>query len=131
MNHRVVPPAHRNNARRLRRDMTDAERKLWETVRAGRLPGLSFRRQVPIGRYIADFFCPEHKLILEVDGGQHAEMAAAGRDAERTAWLEANGYRVLRFWNHEVLENPEGVVTTILAAASLSTEAAHKEEALT
>jgi very-short-patch-repair endonuclease len=97
-------------ARRLRRDATDAERRLWQALRE-RLPGWKFRRQHPIGPHIADFACPACKLAIEIDGGQHAHQA--GADATRTAALAAAGYRVVRFWNNEVLENAEGVLEAI------------------
>ena len=90
-------------ARRLRRDQTDAERKLWFRLRDRRLDGLKFRRQVPIDCYVVDFCCESARLIVELDGGQHAERSA--EDAARTAALEARGYLVLRFWNNEVLQN--------------------------
>ncbi|MCW5751814.1 MAG: endonuclease domain-containing protein [Alphaproteobacteria bacterium] len=101
-------------ARALRASSTEAERRLWFALRDRRLGGHKFRRQVVIGRFIADFLCPAHRLVVELDGGQHGEGAA--RDAARTAWLEARGYRVLRFWNNDVLENMEGVLVRILAA---------------
>ncbi len=100
-------------ARRLRRDATDAERKLWNRLRARAIDGAKFVRQEPIGRYVADFACREHRLVIEVDGGQHATDA---RDAVREQWLAAHGYRVLRFWNDEVLGNIEGVLEVIAAA---------------
>jgi very-short-patch-repair endonuclease len=87
----------------MRRGQTDAERKLWYAVRAGRLDGWKFRRQVPIGRYIVDFVCPARRLIVELDGGQHADQQ--DYDAARTAFLEGQGYRVMRFQNGEVLRN--------------------------
>ena len=98
-------------ARRLRRESTDAERKLWSRLRAQQL-GCKFRRQVPIDRFIADFVCIEAKLVIEVDGGQHNIDVA--RDLERTAVLESAGYLVLRFWNNEVLQNTDGVVERIV-----------------
>ena len=101
-------------ARRLRANMTDAERKLWFLLRRKQLPGFRFRRQVPLGRYIADFGCMSVRLVVELDGGQHAERSE--RDARRTAWLESVGYRVLRFWNGEVFTNAEGVLETIRLA---------------
>lgn len=116
MPHHKVSNLQRGNARRLRRDMTDAERTLWYAVRAKRLEGLSFRRQVPVGPFIVDFLCPAHRLIIELDGGQHGADEALHYDAERSAWLSAKGYRVLRFWNQEVLTNLDGVLTGILAA---------------
>jgi len=101
-------------ARELRAAGTDAERKLWSAIRGSQLGGFKFRRQVPIGRYIADFVCPARKLIVEVDGGQHT----VDGDAARTAFLEGQGYRVLRFWNNEVLRNLDGVWRVIANALS-------------
>ena len=98
-------------ARRLRRDQTDAEQTLWARLRNRQLGGWKFRRQVPLGKFVVDFACYDEKLVVELDGGQHGENP--DDDAARTAWLEARGFRVLRFWNHEVLENLEGVLTTI------------------
>ncbi len=99
-------------ARRLRASPTDAERKLWSIVRNRQLDGHRFVRQMPIGPYIADFVCRESALIIEVDGGQHSESLT---DEKRTHYLNQQGYGVLRFWNHEVLGNPDGVFTTIAA----------------
>ena len=106
----------RNNAKALRRDMTDAERIIWYNVRAHRLQGASFRRQTPIGPYLADFVCHAAKLIVEVDGGQHFESENMVRDAQRDAYLAAGGYRVLRFSNRDVMTNKTGVLETIAAA---------------
>ena len=103
-------------ARRLRRDQTDAERVLWFRLRDRRLNGLKFRRQVPIKSYVVDFCCESARLIIELDGGQHADRN--DEDAKRTADLEACGYLVLRFWNNEVLRNIDGVVGTIVATVS-------------
>jgi very-short-patch-repair endonuclease len=117
MPHRKVPKQKRLNARALRSDMTDAERKLWYRLRAHRLNGTSFRRQVPIGRYIADFVCLQARLIIEVDGGQHGTE----RDAKREAWLRGQSFHVLRFWNNDVHANIDGVLQVIsdtLAQAS-------------
>ncbi len=105
-------------ARRLRRDSTQAEQKLWRYLRARSLGGFKFVRQKPIGPYIVDFVCREKRLVIEVDGGQHADNS---RDAVRDRWLMEHRYRVLRFWNNEVLENIEGVWDTIFAAASAAT----------
>ena len=96
--------------RSLRRRMTDAEAKLWFLLRDRRLMGTKFRRQFPIDSYVADFFCHEYGVIVEVDGGQHLESR---KDAERTQALEQHGYVVLRFWNDEVLKNQDGVLEKI------------------
>jgi very-short-patch-repair endonuclease len=98
-------------ARQLRRSPSDAERRLWQQLRRKQVAGARFRRQVAVGRFYADFLCPAYRLVVEVDGGQHAGRERY--DAERTRWLEANGYTVLRFWNNDVLGNVEGVVDTI------------------
>src|SRR5438128_9374943 len=98
-------------AKRLRRDETDAERKLWMRLRDRQMNGLKFRRQQPIGRYIVDSFCPEHQLVIELDGGHHADQNQA--DQRRTEFLNKAGYRVLRFWDNEVLTEPESVLQKI------------------
>jgi very-short-patch-repair endonuclease len=98
------------NARILRNNLTDAERKLWNAIKSNQL-GVKFRRQQPIDNYIADFVCLECKLILELDGGQHGEQVAY--DKTRTKYIEQFGFRVLRFWNNEVLQNFDGVLETI------------------
>jgi very-short-patch-repair endonuclease len=100
-------------ARTLRRQATEAETKLWQKLRGGQIAGVRFRRQEPIGPYIVDFCSFDPKLVIEVDGGQHAERVAA--DERRTAFLACKGYRVLRFWNNEVLQNIAGVVEMIAA----------------
>jgi adenine-specific DNA-methyltransferase len=112
---RVLPPIGKTNphARRLRQGSTDAERLLWWKLRNRQLGGFKFRRQVTIGSYVVDFLCVEAGLAVEADGGQHT----VDRDAKRSAYLEARGLRVLRFWNNEVLGNPEGVLETILVTA--------------
>jgi very-short-patch-repair endonuclease len=94
-------------ARQLRARMTDAERKLWFALKDRRFAAFKFRRQVPIGPYI---LCFESRLIVEVDGGQHAESV---RDVERDNWLVRNEFRVLRYWNNDVLQNLEGVLTSL------------------
>ena len=106
------------HARKLRRDAPDAERRLWYYLRDRRLGGFKFRRQVTIGPFIADFACIPCKLIVEVDGSQHNELA----DRPRTEWFENLGWRVLRFWNNDVLQNTDGVVFTILAACGAKEE---------
>jgi very-short-patch-repair endonuclease len=111
-------------ARRLRRDMTDVEKKLWWRLRQLPLEGGHFRRQATIGRYFADFASHQHRLIIEVDGSEHAEAAQIASDAERTAYLESRGYRVLRFWNSEVLNEIEGVISAIFAALESSADSA-------
>jgi very-short-patch-repair endonuclease len=99
-------------SRRLRRDQTDRKRRLWALLRNRQLDGFKFRRQLPIDRYVADFVCEEAMLVVELDCGQRA--AQESYDAGRTAVLEAAGYRVLRFWNNEVIEGAEGVLRAIL-----------------
>lgn len=104
-----------DRAKRLRSASTEAETRLWSHLRAHRLNGLKFKRQKPLGPYIVDFVCLECKLIVEVDGGQHAE--AIGYDMRRDAWLETQGFRVLRFWNNEVLGETEAVLEKIQEGA--------------
>ena len=99
-------------ARALRARMTDAERKLWFALRDRRIAGFKFRWQVPIDRFVADFVCFEARLVIEVDGGQHAGSL---QDRWRDRWFAANGFRVVRFWNSEVLSNLEGVLTVLSA----------------
>ncbi len=100
-------------ARVLRSRLTDAERKLWYALRDRRFAGAKFRRQVPVGPYVADFLCYEARLVIEVDGGQHAESA---KDRRRDRWFAQNAFHVLRFWNNDVHSNLEGVVTVIIDA---------------
>jgi very-short-patch-repair endonuclease len=106
-----IKASTKQNARNLRREMTDAEKLLWRHLRMKQFEGYKFRRQHPLGKYIADFVCLDAGLILEVDGGQHAEQLVD--DADRTQWLDTKGFRVMRFWNNEVLENIEGVKLAI------------------
>jgi very-short-patch-repair endonuclease len=101
-------------ARELRKNPTDAERALWRHIRYRQLAGCRFRRQAPVGPYILDFVCFEKKLVIEVDGGQHTEQA--DYDGVRTAWLESQGFRVLRFWNNQVLQEIEAAKEAILLA---------------
>ena len=100
-------------ARGLRQKQTEAEKLLWFKLRNKQLGGVKFRRQQPIGNYIVDFICFEKKLIIEIDGGQHNEALIKENDIQRTKWLEAEGYRVLRFWNSDVMNNAEGVLESI------------------
>jgi very-short-patch-repair endonuclease len=100
--------------RRLRTQMTDAEVCLWWRLRRWQMDGYRFRRQVPKGPYILDFVCLKARLVIEVDGGQHA--TAVEVDNQRTIWLESQGFRVLRFWNNDVLRETNGVLETIRAA---------------
>jgi very-short-patch-repair endonuclease len=104
----------RDRARQLRNEQTDAEAKLWARLRARQISGVKFRRQHPIGPYVADFCCVEHRLIIEIDGGQHAEQMQS--DQRRTAILKLHGFRVLRFWNNEVLANLDAVLEQIYQA---------------
>jgi very-short-patch-repair endonuclease len=103
-----------SRSRALRQNSTDAERKLWSILRSRQLNGVKFRKQVEIDGYVVDFLCPERRLIIEVDGGQHT----AQRDARRTAYLESQGFRLIRFWNTDVLQNLDGVWTMIEEALS-------------
>jgi len=100
-------------ARQLRLTMTDAERRLWAALRGRRLQGYKFRRQHPLGPFVLDFVCIEHRLVIEADGGQHADNT---NDQRRTRWLENRGWRIIRFWNNEILSNTEGVAEAILRA---------------
>ena len=103
-------------AKSLRKNQTEAESKLWHYLRNKQLHGFKFRRQQPLGNYIVDFVCFEKKLIIEVDGGQHAENGDA--DLRRTQWLNERGYRVIRFWNNEVLNHCSGVLDKIMGYCS-------------
>ncbi|PAQ04189.1 endonuclease domain-containing protein [Mesorhizobium mediterraneum] len=117
MSHYPVPPINRRNARKMRKVMTDAELKLWNEIRAHRLMGLAFRRQMPIAGYIVDFACPDRKLIVEPDGSQHARAEASASDAARTAKLEALGWAILRFWNDDVIRDLDNVCQHIVIEA--------------
>ena len=112
-----IPGGHAR-ARALRRNMTDGERRIWQVLRSEQKQGHKFRRQVPIGRYIADFACHEARLIVEIDGGQHDHSSP--REAARRAFLQNEGYRLLRFWNNEVLANLDGVYTVIAEALGIA-----------
>jgi len=103
-------------ARALRKNLTDVESLLWQALRNRRLNGYKFRRQVPVNRYIVDFMCNSIKLIIEIDGGQHLEQQ--NYDSVRTHYLESRGYKVLRYWNNDVLTNIEGILTSLTLALS-------------
>ena len=109
----------REPARRLRREMTDAERRLWAHLRNSGLGGHKIRRQHQIGPYVTDFCCERTKLIIEVDGGQHLDSAA---DVKRTEWLATKDYRVIRFWNNDVLSNTDDVLEAVLQALDSSVD---------
>jgi very-short-patch-repair endonuclease len=106
-----------DRARELRRSPTEAEVFLWRQLRSRAFQGLKFRRQVALGKYIADFVCLEKRLIIEVDGGQHNEEANRQYDRARDKWLRSQGFRILRYWNNEVFEEFEGIAEAIWRAA--------------
>jgi very-short-patch-repair endonuclease len=122
MPHAVVSEQQRSRAKRLRTTMTRAETLLWRYIKASRVDGLLFRRQVPMHKYIADFVCHSHRLIVELDGESHDFESRIERDAERDAWFVSEGYTVLRFTNEEVLTNLNGVVESIRSASSSRVE---------
>src|SRR6476620_4070024 len=101
-------------AKRMRHQPTNAETLIWTALRGARLHGFKFKRQQPIGAYIVDFVCFEHSLIIEIDGGQHGDEVSA--DQARSNWLQRQGFRVLRFWNNEVIERKDDVLETIIRA---------------
>ena len=109
-----IKPSAKTHARQLRTTMTEAERHLWRALRLRQFDGYKFRRQHALGDYVVDFVCIEAKLIVEVDGGQHSERL--DYDALRTEWLCQRGYRVVRFWNHEVIRDIEAVKAAIWEA---------------
>jgi len=119
-NHSVMPrdPFLVDRARAVRRNMGDAEKKLWFRLRRRKIAGHRFRRQVPVGDYIVDFACLSARLIIEVDGGRHHNREAQLLDETRTASLEARGYRVVRFWNSRVLSDIDGVVDDLQRSSS-------------
>ena len=119
MSHFAVRPAARKNARGMRSAMTEAELKLWNTVRAHRLMGLGFRRQMPIAGYIVDFACPAHRIVVEVDGSGHGATEAIVHDRKRDKVLKALGWTVLRFWNDDVLKDIDGVCDHIIRAIGI------------
>ena len=112
----ILRPHIRNYSRQLRKNQTDAEQRLWFLLRSGRFCCYKFRRQHPIGSFIVDFCCIDRRLIIELDGGQH--VVQMKQDVKRTLYLSAEGYRVLRFWDNEVLKEIESVLKVILSALS-------------
>src|SRR6266446_6609007 len=124
---RTISSFRRENARRLRANATDPEARLWRHLRRSELLGSHFRRQVPIGPYVADFACMAARLVIEVDGSQHGRDDRRKKDEGRTRWLEAEGYRVLRIWNDDLTTNMDGVLEAIYAAiyGSSSAEPVH------
>jgi very-short-patch-repair endonuclease len=118
--HDIVPRRQRKNAKSMRRIMTEAELKLWNELRAHRLMGMGFRRQVPIGPYIADFACPALSLIVEIDGSQHGLPEKAASDHKRTAYLQSRGWTILRFWNDDILRDIDGVCDHVVTVAGLT-----------
>ncbi len=122
MPQRIVPPRNRAFARAMRQEMTKAELRLWSRLRKPGLPGFRFRRQVPIGLFIVDFFCPKQKLVIEIDGDHHGFPAGERRDRDRDDWLRKRGYRVMRFWNRDVMTNLVGVCEAIRATVPAAEE---------
>ena len=117
MPHQEVTSASRRLGRVMRKRLTPAEFKLWQVIRNRLLDGLRFRRQVPLGPYIVDFFCPERRLVVEVDGGHHAHFHRLRADAEHDEWLRSQGHTVLRFTNAAVMKSLDSVCAAIVAAS--------------
>ena len=103
-------------SRELRKEETEAEKLLWSRLRNRQLGQVKFRRQQPVGNYIVDFISFDKMLIIEIDGGQHNDPGNKVKDEQRTKWLEAQGYEIIRFWNNDVLQNPGGVMERIMEA---------------
>lgn len=120
MPHQMLSTQQKFFAKKLRHDLTDAERILWRALRGPPFVFYKFRRQCPIGIYITDFLSHTAKLVIELDGGQHNEESQCSKDAERDEWFEGQGYKVLRFWNNEVGNNLEVVLEAILQALPLT-----------
>jgi very-short-patch-repair endonuclease len=114
-----------SKAKTLRRNQTEAEKALWHRLRNRGLEGYKFRRQVPIGPYVADFVCMAARLIVEIDGGQHAEQVVYDQDRER--FLRNEGYEVVRYWNNDVLSNLDGVLTTLTLTLTLTLSLRERE----
>ena len=117
MPHQEVTLKNRHLGRVMRKRLTPAEFKLWQVIRNRQLHGLRFRRQAPLGPYIVDFFCPECRLIVEVDGGHHSHFRRLRADAERDEWLQSQGHTVLRFANPAVMKSRDSVCAAIVAAS--------------
>jgi very-short-patch-repair endonuclease len=109
----VSTAIRRAAAKKLRANTTPHERTLWRALKELPIEGTHFRRQAPVGRYVVDFFCPAKRLVIELDGGHHNEDATAKQDSERQAWLEREGYRVIRFWNSDVTSDLNAVLERI------------------
>ncbi|PRD46010.1 hypothetical protein C5748_01730 [Phyllobacterium phragmitis] len=122
VSHARISSRARKNAKSMRSKMTDAELKLWNEIRAHRLMGLAFRRQMPIAGYIVDFACPSSRIIVELDGSQHGQDQEVAADAERTRRLEQDGWTILRFWNDDILRDIDGVCRHIVTVADPKTE---------
>ena len=120
MPHRDVSKRRRQFAKAMRSEMSTAEFRLWLRLRKPGIANLRFRRQALIGPYIVDFFCPHAKLIVEVDGDQHAQANSITADNKRDQWLEGQGYRIMRFWTVEIANNLDGVCDAIAAASRQS-----------
>jgi very-short-patch-repair endonuclease len=120
MTRRPVPLVNRRNARKMRKALTDAELKLWNELRAHRLMGLPFRRQMPISGYIVDFACPSKKLIVEIDGSRHGSGAGAQSDTARDETLKSLGWTIVRFWNDDVLRDIDNVCQHIVIMAGVA-----------
>src|SRR6266566_8339976 len=112
-----ITPIYTTFARKLRKDQTEVEKILWHKLRNRQLENIKFRRQYSIGPYIVDFVATETKVIIELDGGQHNEESNRIKDEERTHYLEKNGYKLIRFWDNEVMENLDEVLESISKAA--------------
>jgi len=123
-----LEPQLLKRCRELRTESTDAETRLWVCLRDRRLLGFKFRRQHALDKFIADFYCDEARLAVEVDGGQHDEQSQAVYDKKRSELLEAEGITVLRFWNNEVLQNLQGVLEAVAEAVETLTQTLSQRE---
>jgi very-short-patch-repair endonuclease len=114
--HRPIAPLAKSRACAMLAEPTETEKALWRLLRDRRVASLKWRRQLPLGDFIVDFVCLEYRVIVECDGSQHAE---SGYDSERDAWLRSQGFTIVRFWNHEILQERANVVDTILSRCGL------------